>query len=177
MKKITHAQVLEYFEYNPQNGNLIWKRNQGRARKGMHAGTPNSGGHIRIRIFTRFYYAHQLIWFYVTGKWPLNDIDHKDLDPGNNRWGNLREATRSQNIMNTRIRMDNTSGVRGVCFHKTHKLWFSYIETDGNRKYLGWFKKFDDAVNARRSAELEWGQFRYQTGTRMTTTQQKEVKT
>lgn len=52
------------------------------------------------------------------GEFPDQDIDHKDGDRSNNKWDNLREATRSQNCMNSKIRNNNTSGHKGVSYHK-----------------------------------------------------------
>lgn len=162
MKKISHDQVLEYFNYDLDSGSLIWRRSCGTARKGTVAGSPSDErGYIRVQVLGQTYYAHQLIWFYVTGKWPTSDIDHIDSSTANNRWSNLREATRSQNVRNTPIRRDNTSGVRGVSFHKRHRLWCAYITSAGSRRHLGWFPDFDAAVSARHEAELEWGEFRY----------------
>lgn len=44
--------------------------------------------------------AHRLVWLYMTGKWPENQIDHDNGDATDNRWVNLDDVTRSKNGMN-----------------------------------------------------------------------------
>src|ERR1700726_3642325 len=58
---------------------------------------------------------NQLAWFYMTGRWGRATIDHRDGNPANNRWKNLRVATPSQNNANRRRPRNNTSGFKGVC--------------------------------------------------------------
>ena len=58
------------------------------------------------------YKVHQIIWVYMTGKWPDKLIDHEDLNGENNKWYNLRLATQSQNMMNVGLRATNTTGVK-----------------------------------------------------------------
>jgi hypothetical protein len=58
------------------------------------------------------YYSHRLAWFYMTGKWPPQDLDHEDTDKSNNAWDNLRLATDSQNNANkTPMNRDLPKGV------------------------------------------------------------------
>ena len=60
----------------------------------------NKNKHIQIRIDGVRYYAHRLAWLYVTGAFPEHEIDHKDGNPRNNAFYNLREVTRQQNASN-----------------------------------------------------------------------------
>lgn len=52
----------------------------------------------------------------------------------------------------------NTSGIKGVVWHKRHEKWMARIKVNGKLKYLGYYTDFDDAVCARLSAEqcLDW---------------------
>lgn len=79
--------LKELLSYNPETGlftRLCWTG--GNARKGTIAGTRDAHGYIRLLIDGRKYYAHRLAWFYMTGEWPENDTEHKDLDGFNNKW-------------------------------------------------------------------------------------------
>jgi len=60
----------------------------------------------------------------MTRKWPAYAVDHRNLDKGDNRWDNLREATRSQNMANTSLPSTNTSGFKGVIWSKRYKYWY-----------------------------------------------------
>jgi hypothetical protein len=67
-----------------------------------------------VRIMGVAYSIGRLIWKLVYGFDSLMEIDHKDGNPLNNLLDNLREATRSQNNANAKLRKDNTSGYKGV---------------------------------------------------------------
>jgi hypothetical protein len=73
----------------------------------------------------------------MTGKWCSLVIDHRDGDPSNNRWANLRRATRSQNSANRRIPRNNPCGFKGVSRHRGK--WDATICKKGRRHFLGSF--------------------------------------
>ncbi len=89
------------------------------------------------------------------------DVDHINGDRIDNQRGNLRLATRSDNLKNkTKRRSDNKSGVTGVFRHATEPKWTAQIHIAGKAKHLGLYAEFDDAVRARRAAELlHYGEF------------------
>lgn len=89
-------------------------------------------------------------------------VDHRDpLRTTENTRKNLRYATSSQQKMNMRMRMDNTSGCKGVCFHITRGLWTARIGADKKAIFLGYFLRKEDAIKARRDAERKYhGEFR-----------------
>jgi len=64
-----------------------------------------------------------LIFLYHHGYLP-KFVDHIDGNKKNNRIENLREATKSQNAMNQKVSTRNTSGIKGVMWHKRDKKWF-----------------------------------------------------
>ncbi len=87
-------------------------------------------------------------------------IDHKDRDGLNCRRRNLRPATRSQNSINCKISLANSSGYKGVSFCKRTGRWQAYIGSEGRRKYLGRFNSREDAFEARwKAAIINHGQF------------------
>lgn len=99
-KTVSHSDLLEILNYNPETGDFHWKRTMNsRALKDSLAGTDNRG-YEYIRIYGRGYRAARLAWFYVHGEWPENQIDHKDRDGSNDRFENLRDVTSKENCAN-----------------------------------------------------------------------------
>lgn len=134
--------LKEFLDYNPQDGLFRWlkRANQnGSAEPGTIAGGPSGdASYIRIRLKGRFYKAHRLAWLYVHGEWPP-EIDHINGDTGDNTIANLRPATPSQQAANRKLRSDNTSGYKGVYWHKPKSKWLAYIYQRGSRVNLGFF--------------------------------------
>lgn len=88
-------------------------------------------------------------------------VDHIDGDGTNNRRGNLRAVTPSQNRYNSRARSDNTSGARGVFLNKNNGKWYSRIGHNGNKIHIGTFSSFEEAKSAYIAASIELhGEFR-----------------
>ncbi len=74
-------------------------------------------------------------------------VDHKDRDGLNNRRENLRIATKSQNNANNAgKRSHSTNAFKGVA--RFRKKWRAVIRFQGVRKYLGYFKREEDAARA-----------------------------
>ncbi len=75
-------------------------------------------------------------------------VDHRDRDGLNNQRSNLRLCNQTQNNGNQRLRRDNTSGFRGVNWHKLMKKWTAEIRPAGKKKVLGYFDNPKDACVA-----------------------------
>jgi hypothetical protein len=157
---ITSDELLQLLAYDPQTGVFTWRVTMSsRAIRGAKAGTRN-GGYVQLKINKRIYQAHRLAWLYVHGEWPPEFIDHINGDPGDNRIENLRLATSSQNLANSRRRRDNAAGVKGVCWNKRDARWRAQIRINGKKTYLGSFTEIKDAAAAYRSAaEKHYGEF------------------
>ena len=78
--------------------------------------------------------------------------DHINRDKLDNRRSNLRTCTQRENNTNTKLRDDNTSGHRGVTWHKNDKKWQAQINIQGRLLYLGQYKELADAVKAQKHA-------------------------
>lgn len=131
--------------YDPATGIFTWAEKTSRkVIVGSVAGCLNKAGYIVIGIGGKLYYAHQLAWLYQTGEW-LPRVDHRDCDGSNNRWSNLRPATAQQNAMNSRRSVSNTSGFKGVSWHRGAGKWSAYIILDGKKRHLGLHERPEDA--------------------------------
>lgn len=86
---------------------------------------------------------------------PGEEVDHIDGNGMNNARSNLRVVTSSQNKMNTRLRSNNTSGYKGVTWHKASNAWRAQIRVNGKYIRLGLFKDAEDASDAYKKAALK----------------------
>ena len=73
-------------------------------------------------------------------------VDHKDNNALNNNPNNLRESTKGQNNLNTKLRKDNTSGHKGVIWHKASGKWLVRIRLNGKSYSFGYFVNKEDAI-------------------------------
>lgn len=119
---------------------------------GSRAGT-NVGGYRLINFSRGRIGAHRAIFLMHHGFLPL-EVDHINGNPLDNRIDNLRAATHAQNLKNMKTPASNTSGIKGVYWHKATKKWTACIREGGKFKHLGTFLNKEDAAAARRAAEL-----------------------
>jgi hypothetical protein len=73
-------------------------------------------------------------------------IDHEDSNPLNNNPDNLRESTIGQNARNSKLRKNNTSGHKGVHWHKASGKWYVAIKLNGKTHYFGTYINKEDAI-------------------------------
>lgn len=73
-------------------------------------------------------------------------VDHVNGNPLDNRRGNLRFATHSENRMNAKKTIKKCSSrYKGVCYDKNRDLWMAYIDVGGSRDFIG---RFDTEIEA-----------------------------
>jgi hypothetical protein len=153
------ATLRQLLSYEPRSGIFRWRVKRGRGvTPGDIAGSYDhhaNGCYVRIHIKERKYYAHQLAWLYMTGRWS-DEIDHRNRQPADNRWNNLHEVTHAANGRNQVLRNTNTSGHVGVYQHKSG-VFHPYIMVDGRKHHLGSFPTFEQAVAARIAAQQQYG--------------------
>lgn len=108
-------------------------------------------------------HLHRIIVERMQDGKPLEDgqfVDHISGDTLDNRRENLRIATKQQNMANSRLKKNNTSGFRGVSWQKRDKKWKAEIRIDGKKKFLGNFDKKEDAYKAYCDKAIElYGEF------------------
>lgn len=157
---LTAERLAEFVRYEPRTGRFVVVGKMRGKRPGDDAGFINPDGYRRITVDGRQYGANRLAFLAMTGRWPEGFVDHRDGDPGNDRWKNLREADRCQNMANRKPHRGSTSGVKGV--YPSRRGWVAIITWRGHRYYLGWFASKADAAAAyqAKAAELH-GDFAY----------------
>lgn len=157
MRMLTVDYLKSILHYDPETGRWSYLVSTSyRNVVGGDAGFINGQGYRIIKIKGRAYKAHRLAIFYMTGQWPDSFVDHRDMNRSNNRWGNIRQATPSQNQVNTRLRSDNKTGYKGVGWHKRDKIWSARIGLSGRLIHLGNFQSKEEARGAYEAAALRY---------------------
>ena len=135
---LTKERLHEVVSYDPSSGDFTRLARSG-VKGGETGGNSHPNGYRYIRIDGRRYMAHRVAWMYMTGAFPLEDIDHIDGNRSNNIFSNLRQATRAENTQNRPMRSNSISGLRGVFWHKPSAKFSARIVVDGVKHYLGYF--------------------------------------
>ena len=156
-KMLTYEEASELLEYRPDVGgsclvrkaDVLSGKNKIQARAGDRAGSPDPNRRYwRLRVFGKMYKAHKLVWLLNTKEWPTKSIDHKDGDPENNVFSNLRLCTHLENSQNRKKPSNNSSGYLGVHWSKDRGKWVAQISHKGKRIYLGGYETPEEAYNA-----------------------------
>lgn len=173
--KLTADLTRKVLQYDEETGDLWWlprDRSMFSSDKGFKIWTTKfcgkKAGYVSqfkknykaISIFMpdkKQYLAHRIIWLYMTGEFPKNQIDHLDHNPLNNAWVNLREADNHVNHTNRPRQSNNKSGMTGVHWVKTRRKWKAAIKVKGDLIILGVFDKIEDAIKARVKANKVYG--------------------
>ncbi len=164
---LTHEELRRRLSYEPETGIFRWisgpANRVGIVAGSVRSGEPDKEGRRRriINIAGVLYRANRLAWFYMTGEWPAADVDHKDGDCQNDRWSNLRQATRTQNNVNTSKRPVGASGARGVLYDPRYRLpWKACASINNKTTVLGRFATRDEAIQARAAFnQRHYGEF------------------
>lgn len=143
---LTAAYVRKILDYNPETGDLTWRGTKS-GRTSLTAGTTGEWGRNgkRRRTLTinyKIYKAHRIIWLWMTGAWPKDQIDHINRDALDNRWANLCLADPTVNASNRSMSRNNTSGVNGVFWDKSNQRW----KVSLRNKFLGAFRTKEEAI-------------------------------
>jgi len=158
--ELTQERLRYLLHYDPETGVFRWRVSPCWHVPVGHVCGPGRSGYVVVMIKGSNYNASNLAWLYMTGEWPQEGIDHKDGNPLNDRWENLRLANQSQNSANRRIASNNTSGFKGVSWSKTNQKWFAYVYVNGQRIGCGHFDDPEEAARVRNAkATLLHGEF------------------
>lgn len=160
-KELPPLEVLNaLFEYNPETGELRWKKSlRGVKRERRIAGCVHSTGYRVVILQGKQYKAHRIIYalFHNEHLSPEDVIDHINGTRDDNRIANLRKTAHSGNMQNRRVTRGSASGVTGVTFVASTGKWQARISHNNEKIYIGSFENKEDAIVARRQAEVELG--------------------
>lgn len=160
--------LLSLLRYEPDTGKLFWrersvayfKREQdwktwNSRFSGKEAFTAFSDGYKQGAVLYYRVEAHRVIATMLFGSY-LGEVDHINGDRADNRRENLRIVRRSENLKNRRMSSRNTSGHTGVRWVPHANKWSARIEADGKPIHLGYFASIEDAIAARKAAEVKY---------------------
>lgn len=151
----TQSFLKELFDYR-EDGKLVRKKiTSNRTKIGDIVGSNNGNGYLRVCVNNKYHHVHRIVFMWHYGYLP-KEIDHKNGNRSDNRIENLREATHSQNGKNLSVRKNNNIGVNGIRWDKSRNKWYVSIGLNNKKKYLGRYFVLEDAINARKVAELQF---------------------
>jgi hypothetical protein len=151
--RIDPAILAQVLRYEPETGKLFWRKRHADTFKSFKAAKRwntrysgkeaftsfSSGGYMKGFVFSVAFKAHRVIWAIQTSSWPASDVDHINGERADNRWANLRLATRSENLKNAKSRQGASSSYLGVYRDKRRQKWCARITASGKRICLGSF--------------------------------------
>lgn len=159
-------ELRKVFDYNPNTGVITWKVDiidslgrKTRAEAGSTSGYIDTLGYRVIQYKGKEYKAHRLAWALYHGYWPevINHRCNKVESRSDNRLSNLQDTTQRVNNKNKSKYKTNSSGSTGVHLHKQSGKWRAEISINQKKKHLGLFTLLDEAITARKAAEIEYG--------------------
>ena len=153
-------ELLKHVSVDVETGIITWNEDRGnRAKAGKEAGTTSVHGYRITSLLVdgknSWVRSHRVV-YYVAHGCLVNEVDHINRVRDDNRINNLRSVTSQENSRNRSIASNNTSGVKGVGYHKRYKKWRASITVDYKYIQLGEYEDKDDAIKARIEAEIKY---------------------
>ena len=150
LREMTQSRLKHLLDLDEDTGVFYWKNpRSNHVRTGQVAGhIHKEHGYCKIKLDGKLHYGHRLVWLWVTGNFPENEIDHRNGDRADNRFENLRSANHAQNSQNLKRHSNNTSGFTGVYWDPFNEKWRAEIKVLGRKHRLGRFVDVADAHRA-----------------------------
>ena len=152
------AELLrQFFRYEPETGKLYRTRSPSWPHC-REVKTVSKDGYMVVGFNYVQYKTHRLVWALHYGEWlgPGIQIDHIDGNQKNNKIDNLRAVSALQNCRNKKLSVVCKSGISGVYWVEKSKKWLSRINGGKRQIILGYFDHMEDAIAARRAAEIKY---------------------
>lgn len=142
----------DVLSYDPLTGEFRWLATlSSKAPGGSVAGWFDKDGYRVVTIKGRKLKCHRLAWWWMTGSLPREGevIDHINRVPDDNRFANLRLATRGQNAVNRGPKRNSQHQAKGVVCYR--RRWRATVFKDGK-------KFFDKHYDTKREAIAGYNQ-------------------
>lgn len=154
---LTQEELKERLSYEPDTGAFAWLTTKCNAIKvGDRAGClDKKQGYRRLNLNRKLWLEHQLVFLYMTGTIPL-EIDHINGNKADNRFSNLREATRGSNQHNKPKQARNTSGVKGVCWFASGGYYVAQYQVDYKSRSKSFHPRDFESKEHALQAATEW---------------------
>lgn len=133
-------ELLENMNIDIISGVVRWAKPRPKVVVGMEAGGKNNKGYHQIKFNGKYYKRHRIVFYAAYGYLPLI-VDHKHGKDAGDGIDNLQEATNSENVAKGKLREDNTSGYKGVSFHKG----VGKYQVNVRGKYYGCYSDINEA--------------------------------
>ena len=114
-------------------------------------------GYLHYTIDGVNYKAHRLVFLYITGQFPLGNVDHVNHARKDNRYCNLRDVSTLENNKNLSMNRNNKSSVNGVSWSKSRQRWCVYGSKNNKTVALGRYKVLNEAIDARQKFNIDNG--------------------
>lgn len=146
----------EYYGYVVFTDGRIWSNK----RNIFLVPSVDKEGYYRIWLYInkkrKFFSVSRLMGqLFLPNFYNLPQVDHRDRNRANNNLYNLKWKTRSDNNHNQGMKSTNTSGIKGVSYHKRHNRWEARLVKNG-KTYQRGFKEKDDAIKYRKELENKY---------------------
>jgi hypothetical protein len=155
MIDLTQELLKQFLSYDPETGDWRWLVSMSNKVEGDAAGTISAHGYRIIGLFGVKYRAARLAFLYMTGEWPKIEADHINRCKLDDRWENLRDVSKSVNMINRGVQSNNASGSRGVHWDNSRQKWNVQVKKDSVNHFIGRYNTYEEAVAARDSAAAE----------------------
>lgn len=154
---LTQARVKQVLNYDLSTG-VFTRTARAGVIAGSIAGTLKPDGYRQIRVDGRKHYAARLALLYVTGVYP-DYVDHINGNRDDNRFSNLRQATKTQNGQNLALSKRNSSGYTGVSWHEISQKWLVRIMLDKRSIHIGYAETAEQGYEMYLAAKRKYHDF------------------